>query len=97
MANIKLHGIAAGESGKISTSRDSGSPVQLTPCRFVTIELASVVTGYSRKAIERKIERGDWAESREYVRAPDGRILVDLRGYAAWALRSTSNVPRRGP
>ena len=42
-------------------------------------------TGYSPKAVARKIEGGVWVEGREYVRAPDGRRLIDIEGYEAWA------------
>lgn len=56
----------------------------VAPARFVTIGLAAVRTGLTPKAIERKIERGDWAEGRHYRRAPDGRIYVDIEGYEKW-------------
>jgi hypothetical protein len=59
--------------------------MNLTPARYVLIPVASVVTGYSGKAIERKIERGDWPEGQVWRRAPDGRILIDLEGYNRWA------------
>jgi hypothetical protein len=59
-------------------------PVAVAPARVITLELATVVTGLTRRAIEGKIARGDWLEGREYLRAPDGRIFVDLRGYEKW-------------
>ena len=43
-------------------------------------------TGYSPKAVARKIECGVWVEGREYVRAPDGRRLIDMEGFNKWAL-----------
>lgn len=43
-------------------------------------------TGYSEKAVARKIEDGVWVEGREYVRAPDGRLLIDMDGFNKWAL-----------
>jgi hypothetical protein len=43
-------------------------------------------TGYSEKAVARKIEDGVWVEGREYVRAPDGRLLIDMDGFNRWAL-----------
>lgn len=43
-------------------------------------------TGYSEKAVQRKIEDGKWTEGEQYVRAPDGRILVDIDGFNKWAL-----------
>lgn len=42
------------------------------------------MTGYTVKAMERKIERGDWIEGKVWLRAPDGRILIDLLGFKRW-------------
>jgi hypothetical protein len=42
------------------------------------------LTGYSRKAVEKKIENGTWLEGREFHRAPDGRIVMDIDGYNRW-------------
>lgn len=62
------------------------SPIQLAFSRFVTIELAATVTGFSPSAIRTKIARGVWVGGREYVHAPDGRVLIDMRGYEKWAV-----------
>ena len=43
-------------------------------------------SGYSEKAVARKIEDGVWVEGCEYVRAPDGRLLIDMGGFEKWAL-----------
>jgi hypothetical protein len=59
-------------------------PVMVAPARFVTIDLASKLTGLSEKAIRRKIEDGWWLEGQEYRRQADGRIYIDLRGYERW-------------
>ena len=48
------------------------------------------LTGYSVKAIERKIEGGLWVEGREWRKAPDGRRLIDMRGYDAWVERGVA-------
>jgi hypothetical protein len=61
--------------------------VTVTPARYVTIELASTLTGYTKRAIEAKIARGDWMENDVWVRAADARILIDLRGYERWVER----------
>lgn len=53
--------------------------------RFVRIPLAETLTGYTQKAIRRKIEDGVWLEGKHYVRAPDGAVLIDLKGYEDWA------------
>lgn len=55
------------------------------PAPFVTIELAAKITGYSELAIERKIERGVWRQGLEWFKAPDGRRLINLKGYEEWA------------
>ena len=52
--------------------------------RFVRIPLASQLTGYTEKAIRRKIEEGVWLEGREYKRAPDGNLLIDMEAYERW-------------
>jgi hypothetical protein len=53
----------------------------------VLLPVAQLVTGYTVKAIERKIERGDWIEGQVWRRAPDGHIMVDLQGYERWVER----------
>lgn len=60
--------------------------VALHPARFVSLELASTITGYSVRAMQTKIDRGVWLDGHEYIRAPDGRILVDIKGYELWAV-----------
>ncbi len=52
--------------------------------RYILLPLANLVTGYSVKAMQRKIERGDWQEGKVWRRAPDGRILIDVVGYQRW-------------
>jgi hypothetical protein len=48
------------------------------------LPVANLITGYSVKAMERKIERGDWSEGKVWKRAPDGHILIDMVGYQNW-------------
>ena len=59
-------------------------PVVVAPARYVLLPLANAITGYTVKAMERKIERGDWVEGRVWRRAPDGRIMIDIQGYQRW-------------
>jgi len=54
---------------------------------YVTIEKAAEITGYTKRAIEAKIERGVWLEGDVWVHAPDGRRLISLRGYERWVER----------
>jgi hypothetical protein len=57
----------------------------LSPARLVTLSLFETVSGYSEKAVRRKIEDGVWLQGHEFIKAPDGRILVDMEGYHRWA------------
>jgi hypothetical protein len=59
--------------------------VQIAAARYVLPEIAALATGYTVKAMMRKIETGVWVEGAEWVKAPDGRRLIDLRGYERWA------------
>lgn len=54
-----------------------------TPSRFVTVELASAITGLSKAAIRTKISRGIWVDGRQYVKR-EGRVFIDLKGYERW-------------
>jgi hypothetical protein len=54
---------------------------------YVTIPVAASMTGYSAKAIRRKIEAGVWLEGREFRRAPDGHVLISVKGYELWVER----------
>lgn len=60
------------------------SAMQVYPARYVTIELAATITGFSPAAIRAKIAKGVWLEDRQYVRR-DGRVLIDMKGYERWA------------
>ncbi|MEO5846028.1 MAG: excisionase [Caldimonas sp.] len=63
------------------------APLQIDNTQYVTIPLAAALTGYTAKAIRRKIEAGVWIEGREIRRAPDGRILVNVKAYRQWVER----------
>lgn len=58
--------------------------IQVVAARFVTIELAATITGFSPGAIRTKIARGVWIEGRQWVKR-DGRVLIDMKGYEQWA------------
>lgn len=63
---------------------EGATSVAVLPARYVLLPLANALTGYTVKAMERKIERGDWPEGRVWKRAPDGHIVIDLVGYQKW-------------
>ncbi len=68
----------------IARPRTTGAPIVVATARYVLLPLANLLTGYSVKAMERKIERGDWQEGKVWRRAPDGRIVIDVLGYQRW-------------
>lgn len=61
------------------------SAFAVAPAKYVKLPLFEALTGYTEKAIRRKIEEGIWIEGKQYVRAPDGHILVSMEGYYRWA------------
>jgi len=63
---------------------DTERPALIAPARYVLLALASQLTGYSVKAMQRKIERGDWIQDKVWRHAPDGRVVIDLIGYQKW-------------
>ncbi|AXY83348.1 hypothetical protein [Acidovorax phage ACPWH] len=42
-------------------------------------------TGYTEKAVRHKMTDGTWVEGREFVKAPDGRLMVDTDKFDEWA------------
>lgn len=52
--------------------------------RYVRVSKFCELTGYTDKAVRRKIQEGVWKAGREFRRAPDGTILIDMEGYARW-------------
>ena len=78
--------------------RATEAPVVVGTSRYVLLPLANLLTGYSVKAMERKIERGDWQEGKVWRRAPDGRIVIDVLGYQRWVEgpRAAVTSPSRG-
>lgn len=66
--------------------------ISITPVRYVLLPPANLVTGYTVKAMQRKIARGDWQEGKVWRRVPDGRITIDLVGYEK---SSDASRPRR--
>lgn len=58
--------------------------VLVAPAPHVTVALAAAITGFSEKAIRRKLEDGVWPEREMWRRAPDGSILISMEGYRKW-------------
>jgi hypothetical protein len=51
---------------------------------WVLIPVFSTLTGYSEKAVRRKIEEGVWLQGKHFRKAPDGRITMNLQEYYKW-------------
>lgn len=75
--------VAGADDDAVSPS-DKPADRILVASRYVRIVKFSELTGYSVKAVSRKIEDGIWIEGKEYRRAPDGNICVDLEGFEKW-------------
>lgn len=52
--------------------------------RYMTIRKFAQETGYSEDAIRSKIRDGIWRLGYVWMRAPDGRTLIDVEGYEKW-------------
>ena len=65
--------------------------------RWLTIDKFSAESGYTPDAIRSKIKRGDWLEGHVWIKAPDGRILINTEGYDKWVTSEVcgSEVTRR--
>ncbi|HEY9012047.1 MAG TPA: hypothetical protein VIN06_13610 [Devosia sp.] len=61
--------------------------------RYVVVSRAAELTGYTAKAIQRKIQDGVWPEGVVWKRAPDGRVLIDMDGYGRWVENGNPQEP----
>jgi hypothetical protein len=66
------------------------NPVATFPIKYIRLPLFEAVTGYTEKAVRRKIEDGVWLQDKEFKCAPDGHILIALEGYHKWVENSNS-------
>jgi hypothetical protein len=57
---------------------------------LVTLVKFKELSGYTPKAVTRKIEDGVFLEGYEVVKAPDRKWLVSIEGYERWA----ASLPR---
>jgi len=67
--------------------------------KWVTKKKAAELSGYTEKAIERKIESGVWLQDVIWKKAPDGKIMVSPEGIDAWVEGQVyaPQAPRRTP
>ncbi|MCO2230279.1 excisionase [Pseudomonas aeruginosa] len=52
--------------------------------RYVTVRKFASESGYSEDAIRSKLRDGIWRLGEIWIKAPDGRILIDVEGYESW-------------
>lgn len=52
--------------------------------RFVTVKKAGELFGLSECAVRKRIERGHWCLGKQYRKAPDGRIMIDVPAVEHW-------------
>ena len=52
-----------------------------TQINHITIRKFSELTGYTEDAIRTKMRDGVWLKDVVWIKAPDGRVLIDLSGY----------------
>lgn len=51
---------------------------------YVLIPKFCELSGYTEKAVRRKMESGVWAEGKHWKKAPDGRILINIPAIEHW-------------
>jgi len=52
--------------------------------RYIKLTRFEDVTGYTQIAIQTKKKTGKWMEGVHILKAPDGKLVVDLDAYEAW-------------
>jgi hypothetical protein len=51
---------------------------------WVTVKICSEFFGYTEDAIRAKIKKGQWMIDQQFTKAPDGRILISIKGVEKW-------------
>jgi hypothetical protein len=51
---------------------------------WVTIKKFAELSGYTEDAIRAKRKKGQWVIDQQFKIAPDGRILISLKGVEKW-------------
>lgn len=52
--------------------------------KYVTVRKFAAESGYTEDAIRSKIRDGIWRLGEIWIKAPDGRTLIDVEGYESW-------------
>ncbi len=51
---------------------------------YVREKRFAALTGYTEKATYHKIENGTWLQGRQYCRARDGLLCIEMEGFYRW-------------
>ncbi len=54
------------------------------PNRYVTIDKCSEFYGFTKEAIRQLKKKGQWREKIHWRKAPNGRILIDIKAIDEW-------------
>ncbi|MEX3763128.1 excisionase [Paraburkholderia phenoliruptrix] len=71
--------------------------VRYISVRYVTIGRFSELSGYTERAIRAKIHDGTWSRDDVWIKAPDGRILINIDGYHEWVERGPTVISAHAP
>jgi hypothetical protein len=52
--------------------------------RYLQLHKFCAESGYTEKAVRRKIQDGIWIEGQQWRKAPDGHVMIDIEGYERW-------------
>ena len=63
---------------------EGAHPVVINPARFVTVNLCSTITGLTCSDINKRMSQGYWTEGRQWRRAEDGSIWIDMQAVERW-------------
>lgn len=69
----------------------NGDAGQVVRVRHITIKKFVQESGYTEDAVYSKIYRGDWLEGEVWIKAPDGRDLIDTEGFKEWVLKENQS------
>lgn len=65
----------------------------ITGPRCILLQRFCELTGYTEKAVRRKVESGIWPIGVIAQKAPDGHVMIDVLAYDRW-VRSTGERQR---
>ena len=55
-----------------------------TNTKYITLQRLAQLTGYSSHAIYGKVKTGIWLQGQHWRKAPDGRLMFNLKEIERW-------------